>query len=168
MIHSTNFAKIILSDCLSLHSKLDEANNETSNNVLEEVRNLSDTITKLSSELSITKKSNTLLSSRLVTSALQCWANAQYSRRECLNIVGISQEVSGEVLEEKVLNIFDKTGCSISPDHMESCHRINKNVVQLLSRFPDERTVNKSGRSKNICRNWEWRTWIYLGVLNYL
>ena len=40
---------------LSLQSQLDEANNEANNNVLEEVRNLSDTIIKLSSGLSITK-----------------------------------------------------------------------------------------------------------------
>ena len=110
---------------LSLQSKLDEANNEANNKVLEEIRNLSDTITKLSSELSITKNLNTLLSSRSVTLERQCWANAQYSRRECLDIVGIPREVSGEVLEETVLNIFDKIGCSISPDHIESCHRIS-------------------------------------------
>ena len=70
-------------------------------------------------------------------------ANAQYSRRECLDIVGIPREVSGEVLEETVLNIFDKIGCIISPDHIESCNRISKM----------QRTVSKSGRSKKICRN---------------
>ena len=57
---------------LSLQSKLDEANNEANNKVLREVGNLSDTITNLSSELSITKNVNTLLSSRLVTLKRQC------------------------------------------------------------------------------------------------
>ena len=38
---------------LSLKSKLDEANNEANNKILEDVRNLSDAITKLNSELSI-------------------------------------------------------------------------------------------------------------------
>ena len=65
---------------LSLQSKLDEVNNKANNNVLEEVRNLSGTITKLSSELSITKNVNILLSSRLITLERQCWVNAQYSR----------------------------------------------------------------------------------------
>ena len=95
---------------LSLKSKLDEANIEANNKVMEEVRNLSDTITKLSSEISITKNVNTLLSSRLVTLERQCWVNAKYSRPECLYIVGIPREVSGKVLEETVLNIFDKIG----------------------------------------------------------
>ena len=51
----------LIPNVLSLQSKLDEANNEVNNKVLEEVRNLSDTITKLSSELSITKNVNTQL-----------------------------------------------------------------------------------------------------------
>ena len=88
----------LVSIVLSLQSKLDEANNEANNKVLEEVRNLSDTTAKLLSELFITKNVNTLLSSRLVTLDRQCWANVHYSRRECLDIVDISPEVSGAVL----------------------------------------------------------------------
>ena len=116
---------------LSLQSKLNEANNK----LLEEVCNLSDTITKLSSELCITKNVNTLLSSRLVTLEQQCCANAQYSRRKCLDIVGIPCEFSGDVLEEKILNIFDKIGCSIFPDHIESCHRISKKSDTGIVKF---------------------------------
>ena len=56
---------------LSLQSKLDEVNNEANNRVLKEVRNLS-YITKLSSELCITKNVNAPLSSRLVTLERQC------------------------------------------------------------------------------------------------
>ena len=56
----------------------------------------------------------------------QRWANAQFSRPECLDTVDIPREVSEEVLEEKVLKIFDKRCCRISPNHIESCHRISK------------------------------------------
>ena len=80
------------------------------------------------------------MSSRLVTLERQCWENAQYSRQECLDVVGIPCEVSGEVLEGKVLNIFDKIGCSISLDHIESCHCISKKsdtVIVKFSRWKD-------------------------------
>ena len=120
---------------LFLQSKLDEANNEASNKVLEEVCNLSDAINKLSSELSITKNVNTLLSSRLITLERQCWTNAQYSRRECLDIVGVPREVSGDVLVETMLNIFDKIGYSISPDHIKSCHHISKKIDTVIVKF---------------------------------
>ena len=49
---------------------------------------------------------NSLLSDRLTNMERQCWANALYSRRECLEVIGIPSEVDGDVLKEKVLKIF--------------------------------------------------------------
>ena len=54
--------------------------------------------------------------------------------------MGILCEVSGEVLEEKVLNIFGKLGCDISPDLIEACHRVartNDMVIVKFSRWKD-------------------------------
>ena len=64
------------------------------NIVLEEVRKRNRSISKLHAELTKTK-------------------NVNNSRRECLDIVGIPR-LSGEDLEEKVLNIFGKLGCDIT------------------------------------------------------
>ena len=111
---------------LSLQSKLEDKDNT----VLEEVRKLNESISKLHAELAVTKNVNNLLLTRLNTLERQCWANAQYSRRECLDIVGIPREVSGEVLEEKVLNIFGKLGCDISPDRIEACHHVGRTMIQ--------------------------------------
>lgn len=49
---------------------------------------------------------NSLLSDRLTNMERQCWANALYSRRECLDVIGIPSEVDANVLKEKVLKIF--------------------------------------------------------------
>ena len=51
-----------------------------------------------------------------------------------MDIVDIPHEVSEEVLEEQVLNIFDKRGKgeSISPDHNESCHHISKTKKKTI------------------------------------
>ena len=51
------FKQDLILICLSLQSKLDKTNNEATKK--EEVRNLSDTVTKLGFELSITKNTNT-------------------------------------------------------------------------------------------------------------
>ena len=121
---------------LSLQSKLEDKDNT----VLEEVRKLNDSISKLHAELAVTKNVNNLLVTQLSTLERQCWPNAQYSRQECLDIVGIPREVSGEVLEEKVLNIFGKLGCDISPDRIEACHRVgrtNDTVIVTFSRRKD-------------------------------
>ena len=92
---------------LSLQSKL-EGKDDT---VLDAVRKLNDSISKLHAELAVTKNINNLLVTRLFSLERQRWVNAQYSRRECLDFVGIPDDVSGEVLEKKVLNIFGKLGC---------------------------------------------------------
>ena len=75
------------------------------NNVLVEMRKLNDSFSKLQAEVSVTKQVNTLLSSRLVSIERQRWLNVQYSRRECLDIVGILSEVEADVLKEKVVAI---------------------------------------------------------------
>ena len=63
----------------SLQSRMSEVNNE----VVEEMRKFNETFSKLQSELSIAKRVNTEMTKRIVTLERQCWANVQYSRREC-------------------------------------------------------------------------------------
>ena len=121
----------LIPSALSLQSKSEDKDNK----VLEEVRKVNEWIQKLHAELAITKNVNNLLVTRLSTLERQCWANAQYSRRECLDIVGIPREVSGEVLEEKVLNIFGKLGCDISPDHIEAYHRVGRTNGEVIVKF---------------------------------
>ena len=46
--------------------------------------------------------------------------------------------MSGEVLEETFLKIFEKTGCDVSPDRIEVCHRkTNDTVIVKFSRRKD-------------------------------
>ena len=68
---------------------------------------------------------------------------------------------SREVLQEEVLNIFDKIGCGVSSDHIESCHRISKRsdiVIVTFSRRKGYQQVwqvkNQRIRSKNLPLNY--------------
>ena len=60
------------------------------------------------------KKINNLLSQRVVDLERQCWANTQYLRRECLEVVGIPGSVDGDSLEEKIIQVFEKVGCNVN------------------------------------------------------
>ena len=86
---------------LFLQNKLDEDNNFKTE-LLDEIRKFNDKFDKLKSNVCILKDVNDLPSSRLVEIELQCWANAQYSKRKWLDIVGIPNEVKDEPLEERV------------------------------------------------------------------
>ena len=100
-LHNIN-KKDLIPILLLLQNKLDQVNN----NALVEMRKLNESFFNLLAQVSLTKQINTLLPSRLVSIERQCWLNAQYSRRECLDIVGIPSEVEADALEEKVVANF--------------------------------------------------------------
>ena len=96
---------------------------------------LNECFSKLQAEVSVTKQVNIFLSSRLVSIERHCWLNAQYSRWECLDIVGIPNEVEADALDEKVVNIFEKLECNISTEHIEACHRTSKKNTTVIVKF---------------------------------
>ena len=63
----------------------------------------------------------------------QCWTNAQYSRKECVEVVGISHQVDDKHLEAKMLSIFQKIGCTIAPESIGNCHQLGKANNRLKS-----------------------------------
>ena len=81
------------------------------------------------------KQANSLLSKRLVDMEKQCWANTQYSRRECLEVVCIPESVQNNELEDKVLTIFKKIGCEVSPRDIEAFHRLKKDNDRAIIKF---------------------------------
>ena len=83
--------------------------------ILEEIRKLNDKFSQLESENVVIKQANSLLSKRLVDTERQCWANAQYFRRECIEVAGVPNSVNNNELKDKVLTAFQKIGCELSP-----------------------------------------------------
>ena len=109
---------------------------EAINNLTEEVKKINQNFTRLESDVAVTKNTNSLLMKQLVETERQCWANAQYSRRECIEVVGIPTTVDNNNLEEKVCEIFQKIGVNVSESDIEACHRIknNKTIVKFCKR----------------------------------
>ena len=70
---------------------------------LDEIRKLHDNFSKLEADVTVAKNISNLLLQRVVDLERQCWTNAQYSRRECLEVVGIPRSVDDNILEEKVI-----------------------------------------------------------------
>ena len=75
------------------------------------------------------------LTKRIVTLERQCCANAKYSRKECLEKVGIPRQVDDNLLKTKVLSIFEKVGCTIDPGFIDDCHRLGKNSGRVIVTF---------------------------------
>ena len=65
----------------------------------------------------------------------QCWANAQYSSAECLEVVGVPDSVKNNELGDKALTIFKKIGSEVSPRDIEACHRLKKDNDRVTVKF---------------------------------
>ena len=48
----------------------------------------------------------------------------QYSRRECIETVGVPNSITNDLLEEHVVLIFEKLGVVMEPMNIVACHRL--------------------------------------------
>ena len=110
---------------------------EKVNNLTEEVQKLNTNFELSKSDFSATIIENDSLNERLIALEKQCWANAQYSRRECLEINGIPSSVSDKDLEEVLCKAITKAGVDITAVCIEDCHRVG-NKGQTIIKFGSE------------------------------
>ena len=89
---------------------------------VEQVSKLYKSFQQLTSDHAISKSVNSQLHNRFVKMEKECWTNAQYSRRECVEIVGITTSVPDNQLEETFCKIIDKVGFRINDRDIEHCH----------------------------------------------
>ena len=85
--------KLSKQELVAMYLKVTKKIESLNDHLLEEVQHVRDTFKRVEFELSVVKTVNHLLSKRLVDMERQCWANAQYSRRECVELVGIPQSL---------------------------------------------------------------------------
>ena len=77
------------------------------------------TFTKLEVDLNVSKNVYSKLLDTLIIAERQRFTNEQYSRTECLKILGISPSVKDNELETKVLNTPEETDAPVIPGLIE-------------------------------------------------
>ena len=107
-----------------------------------EIKLLKENYKKLESDISVFKTVSSLLTDQMNNVERQCWANAQYSRCEFLEVVGIPSLVNIKDLEGKLSIVFNIIGVTVKPDDVEVCHRLYNDKKQL-SDFRNVNSVNK-------------------------
>ena len=131
---------------------MDDGNSE----IMDQIRKFNENFEKLQSELTVAKQVNSVLSERLASMERQCWANVQYSRRECLELAGVPGSASDDDLEEKVLKVFEgilKVGCPVEGNNIQACHRISKKKNNRII----ERIIVKFSRRKDCQDVLNWK-----------
>ena len=78
----------------------------TLSNINRELSELQNDFKKIKSDLSVSKNVNSKLHKRVVALEREGWGNNQYSRRECLEIIGVPDSVSNDDLEKTTIKIW--------------------------------------------------------------
>ena len=113
-----------------------------------EVKSLTGLVTRLETDLSVVKHVNDALQKQLILTERQCWANAQYSRRECIEVSGIPTSVTDNNLEGKVLEVFEKLGVPVKEENVEACHRIKQNSDRTIIKFSRRKPTDHEGQKR--------------------
>ena len=92
----------------------------------------------------------------LVVTEQKCWANEQYSWRECLEISGIPESVSDNALEDKIQGVLHGIDVKVDTENIESCHHLKekgskaKVILKLSKRKDAEKIILNKKKLKNI------------------
>ena len=101
---------------IKLFLELQQQSNEAISKLTDEIKLLKENYKKLESDILVSKNVSSLLTDQMNNVEMQCWANAQYSRRECLEVVGIHSSVKIKGLEGKVSSVFNRISVPVNPD----------------------------------------------------
>ena len=106
----------------------------------------------VNSNLSITGRCNDLLLERITQLERNNLNNAQYTRRETLEINPVPSDIADDVLEQSVCQALSLTGISVEPDNFQACHRMRKKD-RVIIKFKQKHGVlsnRKTLENKNL------------------
>ena len=118
---------------------------EMNKELTSEIKDLVAQIKKVEADVAIVKNVNEKLVNQLIETERQCWTNAQYSRRECLEVIGILVPVTNGSLKSNITNVFDKLGVHVEGKDIQACHRLKDNdrvIIKLSNRFFVSRKIS--------------------------
>ena len=92
--------------------------NETDSKLDILTKEVRDAFQRIEADIAVVRNTNSLLQKRVIDLERECHASSQYSRRQCLEIVGISESVPHDKLKGIVLEIFKKIDVKIVKDKL--------------------------------------------------
>ena len=82
---------------------------------------------KVEVDVAIVKNKNKKLVNQLIEAGRQCWANAQYSKRKCLEVTGIPTSILNDLSEANVPEVFDQLWIHVESKYIQTCHHTKDN-----------------------------------------
>ena len=147
--------KMSKNDLISLFIENNDKVNDTITELGNKLAKVSETLERMESQQAVSKAVIDSMHKRLADLEKQCCRNAQYSKRECIEIVGIPDNAQ----EEKVCELVSSaTGVSINPDSLESCHHLpSKGNNKIILKFSRRKDVESVLRNRTQLKNFNPR-----------
>ena len=116
------------------------------------VDNVSSKQDLVESSLVVTKTVNDNLLNRITMLERSLHAQEQYSRRECLEIVGIPVSIDDKNLQATACNILNEIDVPCGSEDLEDCHRIKGDctITEFSSRRKSSEVLHEKKKLKNI------------------
>ena len=119
------------------NNRLQELNDHLKTNIMdqmnESVISIKDTITDALKEDNTQLRNKVELLEKKLTEAEISQNNfEQYTRRNNIEIQGISSQIPDEKLEEKVIEVFSAMNIAITKNDVEDCHRLGKSSKSTI------------------------------------
>ena len=155
--------KLNKEELISLFAENDDKLNSNMANLTNQLAEVNKTLERMESQLEISKTINNTLEKHITTLEKQCSRNEQYSRRECIDIVGIPDSTN----EIKACELIGKvTGINVNQDCLESCHPLpsdkkNKIIVKFSRRKDSESVLRNKNKNKNFKMKIYGTSWHY-------
>ena len=109
------------------------------------IKGLLSQVEKMSQDLSIIKRTieekqnetvawqiDEYLEDRIIDLEKRLTSSEQYSRRECIELVNIPDDINQDALENKVIDIFHVTGTNVTSRDFHAVHRLRKSNVVIV------------------------------------
>ena len=82
----------------------------------------------------------------------QCRKNAQCSRRECVEVVGLPSSIEKKKLEPTVCMVFQHIDVDITEESIKVCHHLNKQSDKTIVKFSRRKDCEHAIRKKSELR----------------
>ena len=86
----------------------------------------------VSSDLAIARNCNKLLTERVVQLERNAVTNAQYHRRESVEVIPFPPSINDEELEVNICKAFSLTGHEVKPSDLQACHHLKKKESVII------------------------------------
>ena len=140
-------------DLIKLVLQLESEMNCDIKELTSEIRELGTQMKKVEADVAIVKYVNQKNVNQQVKMGRKCWTNVQYSRQECLEVLGIRTSIPNDLLKLMSRKVYINLEFMWRGKTFRQCHRLKDNYRAIV-KFTTGKTVFRFSVTRTIANVW--------------